>query len=324
MTVKFSNDSRLHRELAVKNFEEWGKPLNLEQYLEREEFLLASEFSSSSHELWVYEIDGQIVSACESYKSRSFANIEGELISGDCYRIGSVFTPSEFRKKGYASQMMKGLHKALMDRQDSIASVLYSDVGPKFYDKCGWPVIESKSLMMSGKIEREGIAKLTNLEDLRPLIESELHLMKQELDQNSFVIIPTYENTEWFHTRSQFYAKLNSKTVDYCGAVNGNGDWISWWHDFNEKKLVILNLRANSQSSIESLLSSAMVETENWGFNSLEIWDPSSTVQKVAPIIANSIQIIDREESLSCLAFWGTGRELKPVKWIHNEKYAWC
>jgi LYC1 GNAT-like C-terminal domain len=77
------------------------------------------------------------------------------------YGIASVFTPSAFRRNGYAAHMMRLLHRVLASASslppfpveiwgqppppippgvkagDALFSVLYSDVGPQFYKLCG-------------------------------------------------------------------------------------------------------------------------------------------------------------------------------------------
>ena len=332
MTIQGSHDKKLHETLAIKNYDEWGKPsgLSLNQYLEREVLLLNTEFSKESHELWTYTVDGQIVSACESYKSKCIAIIGGKYIEGDCFRIGSVFTPSEHRKKGYASQMMKELLIALRSRDLCVASVLYSDVGPDFYARCGWRTMESKSLKISNRrapfMERKAV--MVSLPNLKPFIELEENQLSLEIKSqkdDAFVIVPTYNNTEWFHVRSRFYAELKfpSKMLENCGAMIGK-DWISWWQDFNDQKLVVLNMRASNQDSVELLLNAALEEAENWQFGVVEIWDPSTIVIAAGTRVAEHIELIDRDQSLSCVAFWGPDKKPANPNWFRNEKYAWC
>jgi predicted acetyltransferase len=57
--------------------------------------------------------------------------------------IAGVFCDPELRGRGYASRMMRDLARVLRRWQEdeeikSVGSVLWSDIGRKFYADCGW------------------------------------------------------------------------------------------------------------------------------------------------------------------------------------------
>ena len=152
-----TTDQALILQARKTNYAEWGAPLLAEpQYINREELIAKSNFSETSQETWVLTSpanSSDILSALETYKSKAIASINGKIIKGDVYALGSVFTHSRHRKNGYASKLLNDVKIALKKRKGSIASTLYSDIGPKYYNKLGWKCKQSKSLLYNIETE---------------------------------------------------------------------------------------------------------------------------------------------------------------------------
>ncbi|KAF3767616.1 hypothetical protein M406DRAFT_345530 [Cryphonectria parasitica EP155] len=152
----------------------WGGPLNYEDYLKREEFLMTVPLAKNggvTH--WILtDRNGvpdnrPIYASCETLRKRALASRlgpDGEVTvqEGIAHNVGSVFTNPTYRGKGYASRMMSELGEKLKewsvarrepkaDEKESVVtrslfSVLYSDIGKAFYANHGWAAFESSHL----------------------------------------------------------------------------------------------------------------------------------------------------------------------------------
>jgi GNAT superfamily N-acetyltransferase/putative transposon-encoded protein len=95
------------------------------------------------------------LAACDTYgRVGVVCTPEGKREEVTSYAIASVFTPDKFRKKGYATHLLRLMHYVVADRSrlppfpaswgappeeafgDGVFSVLYSDVGDAFYANC--------------------------------------------------------------------------------------------------------------------------------------------------------------------------------------------
>lgn len=109
-----------------------------------------------------------LLSHCDTYRRKGvITRPDGTQTEVTSYVMSAVFTPDQHRGKGYATHMMRLMHYALAPKDklppfpsawgapptnilgDAAFSVLYSDVGPRFYAKCtkgadqpGWVAIK--------------------------------------------------------------------------------------------------------------------------------------------------------------------------------------
>lgn len=314
------------------NYIEWGAPLLTEsQYLNREELIAKSHFSVTCQETWILadsKSPSAILSALETYKSKSIALVNGTIIKGDVYAIGSVFTHSRHRSNGYATKLLNDVKIALKLRKDSIASTLYSDIGPNYYNKLGWKCKPSKSLLYKiEKIDPEIKAcEIKSIKDSSSIfenIELELEEKLAKYGSDAFCLIPSIDILEWFHMRELFYCDFFfQKTVETNIAVHSD-DYLAWFHDFKEGKLIILFTRITNIESGRILFNAAIKEGTEWGLKILEIWDVDPITLKVFNTFGE-FKVVDRIDSLSSLCFWGFDGNEREVDWIKNEKYGWC
>lgn len=103
----------------------WSKGRTLEQYCtdNRKEDAYGTRY--------VVEDEGQILSSLILLRF-------GKFLDRQMVGIGSVITPSEFRHKGYAAELLKNTIQ-LVRKGD--AAFLYSEVSPAFYEAFGFRVL---------------------------------------------------------------------------------------------------------------------------------------------------------------------------------------
>ncbi|KAL0571853.1 hypothetical protein V5O48_010105 [Marasmius crinis-equi] len=146
--------------------DQWGKDMTPQEYESRDENWIR-EFESArdgKFTTWILapRDDSQTLDfkcSCKTFKWPAITIRRDEFRSQPafCYAVGSVFTPSKHRGRGYAGHMMRLLHWVLapesflqkfefpeewgerpMERRgDGNFSILSSDIGREFYLSCG-------------------------------------------------------------------------------------------------------------------------------------------------------------------------------------------
>jgi len=100
----------------------------------------------------------RILSGCQSMRRTMFVGHNGKVREVGADMLTSVFTPSECRGKGYAARMLSELTDRMVNGKAGRyplgithpdISILYSDIGPKYYAKMGWPAHEAKHIKIS-------------------------------------------------------------------------------------------------------------------------------------------------------------------------------
>src|SRR5262245_43037666 len=141
----------------------WGTAITLSDYLRREAYLLTVPVAKAggiTH--WILTESDKppnkrpILSSCETLRKRALVSTRhGTVEETVAYGIGAVFTDPLFRGRGYASRMMDLLGPALSrhccgggvrgntagckaNPRRVAFSVLFSDIGKKFYAARGW------------------------------------------------------------------------------------------------------------------------------------------------------------------------------------------
>lgn len=107
------------------NHGEWGGPLDLPAYLQREPFLESTALGADGGMLhWILtqghdgkgEQERSVLASCETIRKRvlyALPEDAGEVREGLSYGIGSVYTYPEFRGKKYANRMLGELGEVL-------------------------------------------------------------------------------------------------------------------------------------------------------------------------------------------------------------------
>lgn len=243
----------------------WRGALSLELYLRREE-ILASENLTKDGGLTYWVLidtaanDRLVLSACETYRKKALVARNGKVEETIAHGIGSVFCPPQLRRRGYTARMMQELGEALRTWQtegkECLFSVLFSDIGKKFYAAHGWEPFNSSHISVPAKTSR--IVDTKDLPTAQPLYEGDLgelckideamlrkSLEARPADSNTAVaLIPNVDTIRWHHAREDYVGKeLHGKAPKVKGAIVGSEKgkrvWCYWtrmWYNNNPKE----------------------------------------------------------------------------------------
>lgn len=355
------------------NAGEWRGPLSLEQYLRRERTLQTIDLTKDGRiTAWILTSDKiprnadgtrPILASCETLLKHAYLAKNGKLQEILAHGIGSVYCRSEYRGNGYAGRMMVELGKVMETWQQpngtkGTFSVLYSDIGVKFYSQRGWKVFPSTHIHLAQINEStynsiKAKASLPDVEDLTakdlpniPMIDQ----LEQELVDKStsepaishVAIRPDLPHLQWHIAREEIQARDLSVPGGIPlvkGAIHKEtGTALVWSRVYASKeaenqlhvlRTVVDPSRSAAepkiQSALASLLLRAQLEASRWNMqNGVEVWSPSDAVVNAAQILheGKKIEVISRDKEHVCSLKWVGGSD-EEVVWVANEKYAW-
>jgi hypothetical protein len=267
---------------------------------------------------------------CETFnRKRAFVKSAGKPVAEvPVFGIASVFTPSKNRGKGYAGQMMRLLAARLREQTAGKGfSVLYSDIGPSFYDKNGgWKAYEGSEIDISNEAsfaEASEVGLLT-LEDAEECIDRDIELLREEmgyLNENYKTVqfVPQHAELEWAVIRGRHMISALKQSSFVGAKISDNEKWgyITWYPDPSEDSLVVLRLREPiSDCALEGLLLMAIKEAREIGLRKVKIWSPSP---RLLALLGE--EKIIREEHIPCLLLLG---DEENVHWRNIERLGWC
>lgn len=320
------------------NVTSWGGRLSQSQYLQREKHLLEQDLTKDgklTH--WILtdpslpRQDGAniILSACETYEKVAYVARGGNVKELVCHGIGSVYSAKVYRGRGYAKRMMQELGTtldSLQPREEDRFSLLWSDIGKKFYAQAGWEPMPSSHIQLPAIDEATFLRKkkqlaLPSSKDILPadleerVCEPDCSHVKNVLEREStsedakgktlISVRPDHAHIAWHHARENFIAHtLFSKTPSIKGAfVDQEGTLkpaIVWTRIFgssdSENCLLILRLvvppdeavtRDQLVRSLASLLLRAQLEAQKWDMQQgVQIWNPDDVTLDAAKLLA--------------------------------------
>lgn len=284
------------------------------------------------------------------------------------YAIASVFTPEWNRGKGYAKHMMSLLHWIIGRRgfleidlfpvewgspperpsfvEDGEFSVLYSDVGPRFYQMTGpttengdgWQVAEPTSTMWNvrsthalllshnaGSQDWQWLDKDT----VKEAWKADAQAMKRELSTGpashsiAFTALPTRGVAEFqYHRLEQFWSKMEPTPI-YWGISSSTSPnvstFASWTLDFRPpamNRLIITRFRT-PLGTFETLLFQIIDFAKRHSVDEVEVWNLPSHLRDIAQ--RSEGRTFTREDHLSSFKWYGSGNS-SDVSWAYNEK----
>lgn len=348
------------------NSTEWKGPLDLETYIAREDHLLQQRLTRDGLTCWVLvdrnepEDSRTILSACESYRKTALLAHGGRVEKVSTHGVGSVYCRSDFRGKGYAKRMMEELSVKLEtwemeneERGKSLFTVLFSDIGKKFYAQFGWRPFTSSHMSLQAKEGADTGARELFAEDVQRKLCSEevlgkLHdrmlVASQKTPGAKIAIVPNFDHFVWHWAREEFYAEnlfpQRSPPVVKGAGVDEAGVYCAWNRNFGEfpHENVLYILRwvydepttpADEQSVIQAMaaiLRRAQHEAHEWNMAKIHFWNPTPLLQKAVAVVDPTSELVHREkDSIASLRWTGEAQGLgTDVEWWLNEKYAWC
>ncbi|KZO91145.1 hypothetical protein CALVIDRAFT_367691 [Calocera viscosa TUFC12733] len=356
---------RANREQTIesrkRNFHEWNRGLNIDQYLKLHDDLDIYEHAADAKlNTWVL-VDRNDPSslnylcACETYRRTGLVATSGGVKEVTAYAVASVYTPVVNRKQGYARQMLRLLHHVIGIKGglpefpaewgsppssegfgDGKFSILYSDVGPKFYTTCGptpsapgWIVQNPYEVVWTleghtdGDQSRVKLLKDTDLEDV---LAKDAALIKKEMVGATGPCVSFTANNgvnNYLVQRSIFRTVLtNGRRADAWGAVLPEHErqpfsFLTWTPD--PLDFTITRLRADPESLPVLIAAAKKIAAER---KAVEIvaWAVPEGLQEACKVLGG-VQRTRTNHLPSVHVYDADGEKFE---WIHNEKFSWC
>jgi hypothetical protein len=343
---------------------QWAGALTKEQYIENEHQLsthLVTRPNGITH--WIltpkagFQDERLILASCETVPKRCLIKIAGEEVRvGVVVGVAGVFCDPKLRGRGYAGRMMRELGGMLGRDGECMGSVLWSDIGPKFYGDLGWKPFPSRHVEFSASCYGPGSPSVAT----RPILANDIaalcvedevllrtYIAATSSSKTLLAIVPDHHMMLWHHKKEEYICqKLFGKQPDVKGAIAGessNRVWAIWTHGFYgavddpeaANKLYILRLvvenpaLGDSELQVERLkavLQAARREAAEWRLGHVELWNPDKRVLDLIERAGISHRIVDREnEGIPSLVWFGGGSgNQEEIEWFASEKYAWC
>lgn len=347
----------------------WKGPLDVETYIEREDHLMQQRLTRDGLTCWILvdrnePVGGRtILSSCESYRKKALMAHDGQVEDVATHGVGSVYCRPEFRGKGYAKRMFEELRLKLdtwemeeESRRKSLFTVLFSDIGKKFYAQFGWrPFLSShmslpamESAVDGGDVTRDLFAKDVQQtvcsEAVLAKLRDQMRVASLKSSKAKIAILPDFDHFVWHWAREEFFAEklLPERSPPVVkGAGNDQARvYCAWNRNFGEtpEDNVLYILRwvyddptspAEEQAMIKamaSILRRAQHEAHEWNMSKVEFWNPTPLLQKAMTLVDPKAELVHREkDSIASLRWTGSEDGLsEDVEWWLNEKYAWC
>jgi GNAT superfamily N-acetyltransferase len=344
----------------------WGAALSKPDYLEREAYLTTVPLAKDGGVTHWILVDRNlppdnrpILASCESVRKHVLVSQSGIVTNGITHGIGSVFSQPKYRGKGYAARMLRELGPILKTWQvdESIPgrgvcpfSILYSDIGKKYYTKFGWEPFPSTHIAFPPvAAPHHSSAKPLFYPDLPALCASDQTYLREELAKARdgkihVALVPDHDTMQWHHMREDFVAnKIFGKKPTIKGAICGEPGsriWAVWTRAFygpikpesgntlHILRLVIEDEKDTDENAdkLKAILEIAQGEAKEWQLNHVEVWNPTEITKKLIQRTGLEHTEVEREEeSIASLMWYGEGSgKSDSIEWVGNEKFGWC
>lgn len=371
----------LKQQTKRDDFAEWGAPaLDQQQYQQKELRQRQTPFSQRGSIFWALvertahdqDQDGEeddndeltiedgssdasllptIYCHCESHRFDCLLRkADGTIVQGYSHHIGSVFTLPEHRKQGLASFFLTQIAAKMAKLPDAVGSVLYSDIGPTYYDRLGWRLYESRMASLSSTDSKNNETPATQEERgvslyldeaLDEFLTKDKLKLRQEIATSAayagrevFVPIATRDSIEWQFCIGVYYASIRGfkELPTQCGLWFSEDAFITWCHNLKESTLYVARARfpETSPALCQAMLRAALREACKFQLKSVKIWDPPSCLAQDSVASRFQIEYEARDDSLSSAQIFAQHRALPspdadaplPI-WLANEKFAW-
>ncbi|KAK1931049.1 Lysine acetyltransferase [Phytophthora citrophthora] len=354
----------LKLQCKTDDYEHWGAPLlTVEEWQQKDATQRATPFSEKGALFWALVdktekdsstsdeglVAGQDLLYCHCKTLRFdcvYRRFNGDIERGYSYQVSSVYTLPAFRKRGLASFFLKEVAKQLEKLPNPLISVLYSDVGPTYYDRLGWKCHPSNAATLEVDHPRNIIENNDNSFQLEPMfiddklakfLETDNARLVEELSSDkfqgkeAFLILPTRGSIEWQFVNAIHYARVAGygELPSRCGVKINDNVFVLWWHYLKESTLYVSRARFpdsgdNAAATVRALLDTALQEARKFKLKKVVIWDPPSSLTRDEERDSLEIEVADRQLSLSSAMVFhygnNGGNSTGPLpQWIHNE-----
>ena len=290
----------------------WGASLDLEQYRHREEILRRHAWSRGGMSTWLLcAPDGQVLSSCETYRMESVAKDGAGAIQGSTYGVASVFTEACLRGKGYATALIDRVMRALVETDSRLqASILFSDVGARIYERCGFVARPAFDWKFPALKESENIRGELPVDERR-LTELVLSAPRPGA---RFFVWPTADQIDWYLERERTYARMLGRArPKQCGAQIGTG-FAVWAARYQTDELLVLVLHAAREDEAGALLGAAQRAAGQAGLSGVGWWEQTFPFA-LDPLVRRGTRI-ERQGSLPMLRTFDARVRAEDWTWI--------
>lgn len=337
---EITNDPERIRECLENNFDEWGSPLKLEDYLLREsklhDIIVGNGLDHRTFAL-IDERNNKALAACEVLL-RSLYHGGGESSKDHC--IASVYVCAEHRRKGHCKSMIQNVVEKLSLENPGGQFCLWSDVG-EYYERAGFSFPHSfqgepqwnRSIICSQPSQQYTKCELLSADEtLGQIVPEHQRLLRRDADSvyidcqgeiDVTVVLPDVGLYQQLQFRALFTAeKLGLPIPKAFSARSPDGHgWISWTYMLASKKLLVLGLFGSASEMAELLEAAAIAGLEyecKVECYESSIVDPEGGINELLAAVA-AIKLdattIDRKKSLPMSIGDGI--------WISQGGYAW-
>ncbi|TFK39381.1 hypothetical protein BDQ12DRAFT_704932 [Crucibulum laeve] len=371
--------------------EEWGNEMSAEEFLERDAFIAQCEVATNGRmRQWILAPRNapetlDFLCSCLTFRREAVVVLKSstdnilDLASQEVtgYGVAGVVTPVRNRGNGYARHMMRLLHWIIASRDllpsvfpeewgapppategfgDGRFSVLWTDVGEKFYRGCGtlpgtsdgWTVAPYSTIVWDLHERRKSvhgpslfwswldeIAVSEHWKADSQMIQEDLLSTAKSLSVSNehivFAFLPSKGLAEFPHKRAQlFWQKLSPSTLHWGIALKDSepagkigktfASWTLELYPGAPKTLFITRLRAQ-EHDFEDLMRAVIKYAEDIGMQSIEVWNLSSEFQNTAKHLG--AKAVQRADTVPAFKWYGAESSYE-VNWLANEKFCWC
>ena len=259
----------------------WRGNLSDQEFQDRNRKLYNHPFGRQKITTYVLKNpENKIVSSLDALQIKLFVKKggQGSAAIQDGFLIASFMTPPQHRRKGYATLLLNRFFEV----QPLSIGVLYSDIGPKFYERWGFKISKRFVFEISGPFTKNQLT-INPLEPKR-WVEKVFDFRKSKLDQDPkahIAVVPDIDFYDWQIERFRFFAQLrsqNSLPPVFYEALTPDGPsyFAVILNALTGKAEVLWRDTANK----EGLAAIGQV-VEGWGCGSFTYWGAEGEGQKV-------------------------------------------
>jgi GNAT superfamily N-acetyltransferase len=240
----------------------WGAHLSIDGYVEREERLRTHPWARQAMDTWfLLGDDGALLSSCETYRVDGWRR----GVRSEVWAVASVFTEELLRGRGHATVMLD----RLLERARAagvLASILYSDVGARQYERNGYRPRPAEDLLFTPLTgdAADGVDVL--------VADADSASASPAAPSQDFVVWPTAAQLDWHVERTRSYAALLARpSLPWVGARAGSGE-IRWMVDWKSDSLKVLLMAAARADEAAALVRAAQRTAMTLALREVRLW----------------------------------------------------